>query len=474
MLKKAIAIFIALTIIILPNAAPVHAQDDNPPVYVVQPGDTLNVIADKFGVSVADIIDANQISNPNLISAGTQLVIPGLEGVHGVLTTSTVQLGDNLTSLSLQYGLSTDTLIRLNRVTSPSEIYAGSSLILPEQSDQQASSLAAVSTQSGGTMLEDAVLANMNPWALAQTNDLQNNWDVLTGENLYYHPTSASQQTSLVSAQIKQISISPLPIVQGDTVEIKLTTAQPTDLSGTLDDHDLHFFQNGDNEYVALQGIAVDAQTGLAGLQISGKGQDGNTFDIDQQLLLEAGSFVRYTGSLEVDPSTIDPAVTVPEYDEVLAAVTPATPDKLWDGQWTQPLLATAPYVLQDCMMSPFGAWRTYNNTISSYHTGIDLAVCTDSADGKTIHAAAAGTVVFIGPLTVRGNATIIDHGWGVYSAYYHQSEIDVKVGDHVTAGQAIGIMGATGRVTGPHLHFEVWVNQVTVQPWDWLDNTYP
>ncbi|MGD0708063.1 MAG: peptidoglycan DD-metalloendopeptidase family protein [Anaerolineaceae bacterium] len=474
MLKKAAAILIALTIIALPCATPVHAQDDNPPVYIVQPGDTLNVIADKFGVSVSDIIAANDITNPNLISAGTQLTIPGLQGVHGVLTTSTVQLGDNLTSLSMQYGLSTDTLIRLNRITSPSEIYAGSSLILPQQSTQQTNALAAISNQSRGTMLENAVLAGMNPWALAQTNSMQNNWDVLAGQSLYYHPASTAQQTSVVSAQVKQISISPLPLVQGDTEEIKITTSQPTDFTGTLDGHDLHFFQSGDNEYVALQGIAVDAQTGLAGLQITGKGQDGNTFDVEQQLLLEAGNFVKYTGSLEVDPSTIDPKVTGPENDQVLAAVTPATADKLWDGQWQHPLVATAPYTLQDCMMSPFGAWRTYNNTFSSYHAGVDLAVCSNGADGTTIYAAAAGTVVFTGLLTVRGNATIIDHGWGVYSAYYHQSQINVKVGDHVTAGQAIGIMGATGRVTGPHLHFEVWVNQVTVQPWDWLNNTYP
>jgi murein DD-endopeptidase MepM/ murein hydrolase activator NlpD len=474
MLKKVIAILITLSVLVLSFATPVHAQDDNPPVYVVQPGDTLNIIADKFGVSVTDIIAANEITDPNLISAGTQLVIPGLVGVHGTLTTSTVQLGDSLTSLSMQYGLPTSTLVQLNRITSPSQIYAGSDLILPEQSGAQAGNLAAVSTQPGGTMLEDAVLAGMNPWALAQTNNMQNNWDVLAGQSLYYHPASASQQTSLVSAQVKQLSISPLPLVQGDTEEIKITTSQPTDFTGTLDGHDLHFFPNGDNEYVALQGIAVDAQTGLAGLQITGKGQDGNSFDVEQQLLLEAGNFVHYTGSLEVDPSTIDPAVTGPENDKVLTAVTPATADKMWDGQWQHPLVASDPYTLEDCMMSPFGAWRTYNNTVSSYHAGVDLAECSNGADGSTIYAAAAGTVVFTGLLTVRGNATIINHGWGVYSAYYHQSQINVKVGDHVTAGQAIGIMGATGRVTGPHLHFEVWVNQVTVQPWDWLNNTYP
>jgi LysM repeat protein len=72
MLKKAIAILITLSVLVLSFATPVHAQDDNPPVYVVQPGDTLNIIADKFGVSVTDIIAANEITDPNLISAGTQ------------------------------------------------------------------------------------------------------------------------------------------------------------------------------------------------------------------------------------------------------------------------------------------------------------------------------------------------------------------------------------------------------------------
>jgi len=82
--------------------------------------------------------------------------------------------------------------------------------------------------------------------------------------------------------------------------------------------------------------------------------------------------------------------------------------------------------------------------------------------------------VVFAGPLTVRGNATIIDHGWGVYSGYWHQKEIKVQVGDKVKAGQLIGIIGDTGRVTGPHLHFEMIVNGIQVEPVDWLNQAYP
>jgi murein DD-endopeptidase MepM/ murein hydrolase activator NlpD len=83
--------------------------------------------------------------------------------------------------------------------------------------------------------------------------------------------------------------------------------------------------------------------------------------------------------------------------------------------------------------------------------------------------------VVFAGKLTVRGNATMIDHGWGVYSAYMHQSEILVKPGDRVEAGQLIGRVGRTGlRITGPHLHFEMWAGGVQIDPMDWLTQEYP
>jgi murein DD-endopeptidase MepM/ murein hydrolase activator NlpD len=82
---------------------------------------------------------------------------------------------------------------------------------------------------------------------------------------------------------------------------------------------------------------------------------------------------------------------------------------------------------------------------------------------------------VFVGSLlTVRGNATIIDHGWGVYSGFYHQSKILVKVGDTVETGQIIGQIGATGRVTGPHLHWDLFVNGIQVNALDWLDRVYP
>jgi len=76
--------------------------------------------------------------------------------------------------------------------------------------------------------------------------------------------------------------------------------------------------------------------------------------------------------------------------------------------------------------------------------------------------------------LTVRGNATYIDHGWGVYSGYLHQAEIYVSEGEWVERGQVIGKVGSTGRVTGPHLHWEIWVGGVPVEPLSWVLVGYP
>jgi murein DD-endopeptidase MepM/ murein hydrolase activator NlpD len=76
--------------------------------------------------------------------------------------------------------------------------------------------------------------------------------------------------------------------------------------------------------------------------------------------------------------------------------------------------------------------------------------------------------------MIIRGNNTFIDHGQGVISGYGHQAEINVATGDFVQEGQIIGIIGKSGRVTGPHLHWDIFVNGTPVDPFDWLENVYP
>jgi murein DD-endopeptidase MepM/ murein hydrolase activator NlpD len=109
-----------------------------------------------------------------------------------------------------------------------------------------------------------------------------------------------------------------------------------------------------------------------------------------------------------------------------------------------------------------FGSQRIYNGTPASPHSGVDIA----AAQGTPIHAPAAGIVSFANPdLYLTGGTVLIDHGHGVSSNFLHMSRIDVKVGDRVQQGQVIGLVGATGRATGPHMHWGMnWFN-VRVDP---------
>ena len=114
----------------VPNS--VKAQSDTPqfPVYIVQPGDTLNLISLKFNVSSEDIIAVNNISDPNLLQVNSQLVIPGIEGAAGILSFEPIKLGETPIQIARFYGISLNTLFRLNRITSPSEFFLGANAIL--------------------------------------------------------------------------------------------------------------------------------------------------------------------------------------------------------------------------------------------------------------------------------------------------------------------------------------------------------
>ena len=158
-----------------------------------------------------------------------------------------------------------------------------------------------------------------------------------------------------------------------------------------------------------------------------------------------------------------------PENQKILAVVTPINPQRYWQEPFRIPVDEN-----QNGITAWFGDRRSYNDgAYSSFHSGVDYGIY--SAEKPfDIYAPAPGVVVFSEKLTVRGNATIIDHGQGIYSGFWHQEEVYVSVGDLVTAGQLIGKIGSTGRVTGPHLHWELWVNGVQVDPLDWLDVPIP
>ena len=128
-------------------------------------------------------------------------------------------------------------------------------------------------------------------------------------------------------------------------------------------------------------------------------------------------------------------------------------------GSGTMTLPAPGP------VTSPFGSRGSPVNGVQEFHEGIDIG----AAQGAPIRAAASGTVSFAGQMSGYGNVVIVQHAGGLATSYGHQSAMLVTVGQPVVAGEVIGAVGATGDATGPHLHFEVRLNGVAVNPAPYL-----
>jgi len=466
MLKR-FALFLLIIIIFTLFIQPVSAQSAGP-IYIVQSGDTLSYIASRFNVSINDLIAANLDIDPNLLSEGQQIVIPGLEGVSGILKTEAVPFGDTLRTLSRRLQVSNAQLVKLNRLVSPTELYVGISMIVPVQEGQMDLTSHA-SLAPGESLLEFAVRQNSDPWTLTSINHLDGTWDTLPGDSFYTLANNNSESTTGLPFAFLNISVSPLPMVQGGTEVIKVQAQSGVSVSGTLVDKTLHFFPDG-NVQTALQGLHALLTPGIYPLRIEATLPDGSKQSFEQMMLVASGNYPKET--LVVPTELIDPVVTEPEDQQVAKIIEPATSNKLWQNIFSLPVYA--PSGEEPCIYDRFGTRRSFNGSAYDYfHSGIDYGVCF-AENSFDIYAAAPGTVVFAGPLTVRGNATFIDHGWGIYSAYFHQEEIYVAVGQQVQAGELIGHIGKTGRVTGPHLHFEVWAGGVQVNPFNWLDQIYP
>ena len=249
---KRVSIFVVFLLSLSFIVQPAFAQTSGP-VYIVQSGDTLSLIATLFNVSINDILAANPTLDPNVISEGQQIIIPGLEGVTGVLETEIISFGDSLRSLSRRTRVDDEQLKRLNRLVSPTELYVGTSLIVPTQEEQVPLSTR-ITPSTGESLLELAVKQSSDPWTLASINKLNGTWTALPGDILY-SPTADGQgsATGLPSAFLGA-SIEPLPLKQGSTEVIRAQTREGVTLSGTLVDQPLHFFPTN-GQQVALQGV---------------------------------------------------------------------------------------------------------------------------------------------------------------------------------------------------------------------------
>jgi len=137
------------------------------------------------------------------------------------------------------------------------------------------------------------------------------------------------------------------------------------------------------------------------------------------------------------------------------------SPHKYWQGNFIVPVSGV--------VTSSFGQYRYYYGGTSSTHRAIDIA----NASGTDIRAPNAGKVVLTGHTPDRGNNIVIDHGLGVYTCFFHLSEIYVLEGDMVRLGDVVAALGNTGLSTGPHLHWEMIVNGRRVNPLDWTKAKY-
>ncbi len=458
---------LALLLLILFSSVSAAQAQESGPVYVVVEGDTLTAIAVKFGTSVEALVEANGIADPSVLFPGMPLIIPGFEGVSGVLTTQDIRFGESLVSLSQRYGVEPEALGRLNRVVSPGRLYVGQALIVPEAGANARALPEATMLQirAGETTLEWAARRGINPWTLRLLNREPARFWAEPGAILAT-PGGAGPASAL-AAPLASVELDVSPAIQGRTEEIRLHLSEAATAEGSLGAWSLNFFPLDDDTLVALQGIHAMAEPGLYDMQVRVRdAQSGELRFAAAQPLLVVEAGYPNDPPLAVPAETIDPQVTSVEDAQVAAVVGAVEAERLWQGAFNYPVSNYDP------LSSRFGSRRSYNNSgYDYYHAGLDFFYT--SLDDQ-IYAPAPGRVVFAGPLTVRGNTTFIDHGWGVYSGYLHQTEILVAVGDVVETGQVIGRVGQTGRVTGPHLHWEIWVGGVPVNPLDWVQRAYP
>ncbi len=214
-------------------------------------------------------------------------------------------------------------------------------------------------------------------------------------------------------------------------------------------------------EWVGLAGVPLDTPVGSYTLKLTGTDAAGHSVTSSEVIRVEASHYASV--ELKVAKQFTEPDAATQKRiaeDQKLkhevferADSGPDTPLRLWSGGFAPPIPNTA--------SDGFGTKRVFNGKLQSQHQGLDF----HAATGTPVHATNRGKVILARSLFFEGNCVIVDHGEGLVTIYMHLSEFKVKEGELVERGQVVGLSGATGRATGPHLHMGVRWQGVYLDP---------
>ncbi len=244
----------------------------------------------------------------------------------------------------------------------------------------------------------------------------------------------------------ERVSITPELVTAGSPELIRVSAPLAESIDGEWLGHKFEFFRLHGGEWIALAGVDVEAPIGPSTLHIT-ETKRGEKIDRSEQIVIRVARY--RTGTLSVAPKFVEPGPDalkeIEEQSKLKAKVFAASAaEPLWRGDFHAPVNAQA--------TDSFGTRRMFNKRLASIHKGADF----HAAMGTPVHAGNSGVVVLARPLYYEGNCVIIDHGMGLFTLSMHFSRIDVREGQRVNKGDVLGLSGATGRVTGPHLHWAV------------------
>jgi len=451
-------VFLIVTIGILACYSFVGAEDQDGPLYQVRAGDTLYSISQQFGGSVESLQKLNGIENPSLLSIGQILLLPGYVGVSGLVDTYLIRPGDSAVSLQFTLNNSFVNLIKLNRIVNPNTLYIGQPLIytIPDNSETVVEGSFSVVGQKD-TLLDMAINADCSPYELMLLNGWSDVSLLVPGE-LFYLPDT--QSINPIPDPFMDVIISDEHPNQGYPVKISIVTESQTSVDGQFGNITLDFVPIGELQ-VSLFGVNAMSDPGIYPLFVTSERNDGQRITMEMRLPVADAQYQSQRIVLAPDKAKLleDESVRAAEDEIISNSVSVFTNYQLWDDVFIPP-------ISMDYITTRFGMRRSYNGSeYQTFHGGVDFG----ALEGTPIYSPASGVVVMSKNLDIRGNTTIIDHGIGVYTGYWHQKESKVSVGEKLRSGELIGYVGNTGLSTGPHLHWEVWVNGVQVDPLEWI-----